>query len=93
MSMKANCSTARSEAEYGAALVHCLQRAHPRLTRVGLARLAGLSPRHLRKLEHMRKELPLTLQLLLESKLDPAVVLDLRRRYQPRPPPYWLAPR
>lgn len=89
--MKARSSSPRSDPAYGAALVQALQRAHPRLTRYGLARLLGLSPRHLRKLEYMQKELRLPLQLWLESKLDPAIVRDLRRRYPPPPPPYWLA--
>lgn len=84
-------SIRRTDPEYAAALVLALQQAHPRLTRIGLARMLKLSPRHLRKLEYMQKELRLPLQLWLESKLDPAVVKELRQRYQPKPPPYWVA--
>lgn len=53
--------------------------------------MLGLSRKHLRKIEYMRKELGLPLQLLMESKLDPNVVRDLRAMFKPQPPPYWVA--
>ena len=90
--MKASSSNARSEPEYGAALVLALRHAHPKLSKRKLAKLMGVSRKHLDTLESMQKgELSFPLQLWLESKLDPVVVQDLRKRYQPRPAPYWLA--
>lgn len=89
--MKASSPVARSDASYAGALVAALLHAHPRLTRAGLAALLGIHRRHLRKLEHMQKELTLPMQLWMESKLDPAVVRGLRARLPPSPPPFWLA--
>lgn len=80
-----------SDAGYASALVAALQFAYPRKTRLGLARMLGISINTLRKLSAMQMELNLPLQLLIESKLDPTVVQDLHARFTPRPLPYWLA--
>lgn len=82
---------ARTDAAYAAVLVTAIQRAHPRLTERALAKLIGISWRHLRTLREARKELSLPLQLQLESHLDPALVDTLRARYPNKPPPFWVA--
>lgn len=89
--MRATSPSCRSDPSYGAALIAALLRAHPRMSRAALAAWLGLSRKHLRKIEYMRKELNLPLQLLIESKLDPSVVQDLRVMFKPQPPPYWVA--